>query len=88
MSRAEALAARLLHEPQLSKSINNQPIGLGFPHHAGQYRPRGTPFSSRRYRKLQADGSISCPGMRYCSPRVRLDLDFAPRGNSRRALAP
>ena len=35
------LAARWLHEPQ---PISNQPVGLGFPHRAGRYRP-GSAFS-------------------------------------------
>ena len=35
---------RWRHEPQ---PINNQPVGLGFPHRAGRYRPGGPPpFSS------------------------------------------
>ena len=33
------LAARWLHEPQ---PISSQPVGLGFPHPAGRYRPRGS----------------------------------------------
>ena len=33
----------VIHEPQ---SISDQPIGLGFPHRAEQYRTGGSPFSS------------------------------------------
>ena len=43
LARGAALAARWLHEPQ---PIGNQPVGLGFPHRAGRYRPVGSPFSS------------------------------------------
>ena len=34
---------RWLHEPQ---PISNQPVGLGFPHRAGRYRPGEPPFLS------------------------------------------
>ena len=34
---------RWLHEPQ---PISNQPVGLGFLHLAGRYRPGGPPFTS------------------------------------------
>ena len=37
------LATRWLHEPQ---PISNQPVWLGFPHRARQYRPGGSPFST------------------------------------------
>ena len=36
--RGATLAARWLHGPQ---PISNHPVGLGFPHIAGRYRPRG-----------------------------------------------
>ena len=43
LSREETLAERWIHEPQ---PISNQPLRLGFPHHAERYR-RGNPaFSS------------------------------------------
>ena len=38
LSRGETLAARWIHEPQV---ISNHPVGSGFPHPAGRYRPRG-----------------------------------------------
>ena len=44
LARGATLAALWLHEPQ---PISNHPVGLGFPHRAGRYRPGGSPFSSR-----------------------------------------
>ena len=44
LARGPTLAARWLHEPQL---INDRPVGLGFPHPAGRYRPGGSVYSSR-----------------------------------------
>ena len=49
LARDATLAARWLHEP---RPISNQPVVLGFPHPAGRYRLRGSPFSS--------PGSWSC----------------------------
>ena len=43
LARGATLAARWLHEPQ---PISNHPVGLGFPHPAGRYRPGGSAFSS------------------------------------------
>ena len=43
MARGATVAARWLHE---SQQISNQPVGLGFSHRAGRYRPGGSPFSS------------------------------------------
>ena len=43
LARRATLAARWLHEPQ---PISHHPVGLGFPHPAGRYRPRGYAFSS------------------------------------------
>ena len=43
LARGETLAVRWLHERQ---SISNHPVGLGFPHRAGRYRPVESPFSS------------------------------------------
>ena len=43
ISCAVTLAIRWPHEPQ---SIINQPVGRGFPHLVGRYRPGGCPFSS------------------------------------------
>ena len=43
LARGATLAARWLHEPQ---SISNHPVGLGFPHPAGRYRPGGSAFTS------------------------------------------
>ena len=43
LSRGATLAARWLHE---SQPTINQPMGVGFPHLAGRYRPGGCLFSS------------------------------------------
>ena len=43
LARGATRAARWLHEPQ---PINNHPVGLGFPHLAGRYRPGRSLFSS------------------------------------------
>ena len=42
-AREEAFAARWLRGPQ---SITHYPVGLGFPHPEGRYRPEGSTFSS------------------------------------------
>lgn len=42
MSRGETLDARWLYEPQ---SNSDQPVGVEFPHHAGQDQPGGSPLS-------------------------------------------
>ena len=31
-----------------SQSVSDRPVGLGFPHRAGRFRPGGSPFSSPR----------------------------------------
>ena len=81
LARGATLATRWLHEPQ---PISNHPVGLGFAHPAGRYRPGGSAVSSRlvgvvEIRKVFVDGSLSLPGAG--EPRV------GQRGNSRRALA-
>ena len=43
LARGSTLAARWLHEPQ---PISDHPVGLGFPHPAGRYRPGESAFSS------------------------------------------
>ena len=43
LSRGASLAARWIHEPQ---PISNQPLGWGFPHLAGRYRPKRSSLSS------------------------------------------
>ena len=45
LARGATLAARWLHEPQ---PISNHPVGLGFPHRAGRYRPGRSLFSCFR----------------------------------------
>ena len=42
-AQALTLPARWPYQPQ---SINDLPIGVGFPHNAGRYRTEGSPFSS------------------------------------------
>ena len=42
-ARGATLAAPWLHEPQ---PISNHPVGLGFLHPAGRYRPEGSAFTS------------------------------------------
>ena len=46
LARGATLATRWLDEPQ---PISNHPVGLGFPHPAGWYRPGGSAFSSPGY---------------------------------------
>ena len=63
LSSPGAAGSRPWPEGQLSprvgfmcpNQISNQPVGLGFPHRAEQYRPRGSPFSS--------PGCRSCAGI-------------------------
>ena len=43
LARGATLATRSLHEPQ---PISNHPVGLGFSHPAGRYRPGGSAFLS------------------------------------------
>ena len=43
LARGATLAARWLHEPY---PISNHPVGLGFPHRAGRYRPGRSLFLS------------------------------------------
>ena len=45
LARGAPLVARWLHEPQ-PISCGDDPVGLGFPHFAGRYRPGGSAFSS------------------------------------------
>ena len=75
------LGRRWLHEPQ---PISNQPVGLGFPHHAGRYWLGGPPFSfpamgitKKVIRmvgllELQVYGRISNPGVGPYPPQVAL----------------
>ena len=49
MARGATLTASWLHE---SQPISNHPVGLGFPHTSGRYRPGGSAFSSA--------GCLSC----------------------------
>ena len=44
LARGATLAARWLHKPQ---PITNRPVGLGFSHPTGRYRPGGSPFRPR-----------------------------------------
>ena len=50
LAQGAALVTRWLHEPQ---TINNQPVGLGFPRRARRYRPRRSPFSSSSCRSCR-----------------------------------
>ena len=73
--------ANLFLEPQ---PISDWPMGLGFPHRAGRFRPGGSPFSSPGCRNCRCMEGMSEPGIRTCPPRVRRDRGVSPRGNSRR----
>ena len=61
---------RWFHEPQ---PISNQPVGLGFPHRAGRYRPGVPPFRPH-FAVFVIHGRISDPGMGSYPPRVCLAL--------------
>ena len=82
LARGATLAARWLHERH---PISNHPVGLGFPHPAGQYLPGGSSFSSPGCRNMEG---FLTRGWEIYPPRVRQNLGVGPRGNSRRALAP
>ena len=84
LARGATLAARWLHE---SQPISNHPLGLEFPHPAGQYRPGVSAFSSPRcWSRIY--GRVSDPGVGTYPSLVRWDLGGGPRGNSRRAPPP
>ena len=46
LDQGATLTARWLHEP---RAISNHPVGLGFPHTPGRYRPGGCAFSSTSF---------------------------------------
>ena len=46
MDRGAPLTARWIHEP---RPISNHPVGLGFSHSPGRYRPGGCAFASPRF---------------------------------------
>ena len=80
LARGATLATRSLHEPQ---PISNHPVGLGFPHPAGRYRPGGSAFSSVASWScgdmegiLSGDGKLSSPGVARprCWPEGQLSL--------------
>ena len=71
--RGATPAARWLHEPQ---PISNQPVGLGFPHRTGRYRPEGSPFSSPGCQSCRSYGRISDPRMGPYPPRGALALIY------------
>ena len=72
-----------------SQPISNQPIGLEFAHHAGRYRPGGSPSSCPIYLdcRYQVYRRVSGPGTGCYRPGVWRDLGVVPRGNSRHTLA-
>ena len=86
LAREKTFAARWLHRPQL---ISNHPVGLGFLHSAGRYRPGGSAFFSLGCSSCRDMYVRICdPGMGTYPPRVRQDLGVGPGGNFRRALPP
>ena len=68
LTRGETLAARWLHEPQL---FSNHPVGLGFPHAAGRYRPEGSAFSSARCWSCRGMEGFMTRGWQLILPGVR-----------------
>ena len=81
LPRRATLDARWLHEPQ---PISNPPVGLGFPHRAGRYRPVGSPLSPAGCWSRRDMEEFQTREKRPYHPRVRRDLDVVPSGNSRR----
>ena len=75
MARGATLAARWLHEPQ---PISNQPVGLGFPHRAGRYRPCGSPFSSPHCWSCRRMEGFLLQGWESVLPGVRWLIGRAP----------
>ena len=84
-ARGENLAAPWLHGPQV---ISHYPVGLGFPHPEGRYRPEGSTFSSSGCSCCRDVEGFLTRRMGNYPPQVWRDLNVGPRGNSRRALAP
>lgn len=41
------------------RPISNQPVVVGFPHRAGQYRPKGTPFLVEYLKRLTINLAIN-----------------------------
>ena len=81
LARGATLVARRLHEPP---PISNHPVGLGFTHLAGRYRPRESAFSSLGCRScgdmdafLIRDGNKSSPGA--AGPRRWPEGQVSPR---------
>ena len=68
LARRATLAARWLHEPQ---PISNHPVGLGFSHRAGRYRPGGSLFSSPGCRSCNGIEGILFREWRPILPGVR-----------------
>ena len=85
LARDAILAARWL---QKSQPISNRPVGLGFSHPAGRYRPWRSTFTSLGcWSCRDVDGCLTRGWERIFS-RVRRDRGVCPRGNPRRAMAP
>ena len=83
-AQGATLAARWLHEPE---PFSNHPVGRGFPHPTGRYRPRGSALIVPGLLKLKKDGRISEPWMGTYPLRVRRNLGVGPKCNSRRVPA-
>ena len=84
LARGAILAARWLQEPQ---PISNHPVGLGFPHPAGRYRPGRPAFTSSVVRVVEiwkefwsGDGNLSSPGA--AGPRRWPERQLSPRAGS------
>ena len=85
LARGATLAARRLRKPQ---PISDHPVGLGFPHPAGRYRPGRSAFSSPGCWSCRDMEGFLTRGWEFILPGGRRDFGVGPRGNSRRALAP
>ena len=92
LSQGAPLAACWLNEPQ---PISNHPVGLGFPHPAGRYRPGGSAFSSVASWScgdmegiLSGDGKLSSPGVARprCWPEGQLSLRAGSMSPSQSAI--
>ena len=85
LSHGATLAARCIHEPQ---PISNHPVGLGFPHPAGRYRPGGSEFTFPGCWSCRDMDGFPTRGWEITLSGCGGTLGVVPRGKPRRALAP